>query len=101
MLLIFTYALFIPNTVRRAIIVIGSMAATPIVLSIALLFISSDYANVIRTNEDFSGFITQTAMMMTLCAATAIWGASTIGTLRREAFVPWSEADAVLHRFGL
>ena len=86
MLLIFTYALFIPNTVRRATVVIGSMAAAPVVLSIALLFISEEYATVIRTNEDFSGFITQTAMIMTLSAATAIFGASSLGTLRREAF---------------
>ena len=62
------------------------MAVAPVVLSIALLFISSDYASVINNNEQFHGFIVETAMMMALSAATAVWGVSTIGTLRREAF---------------
>ena len=45
---IFMYALFIPNTLRRAIAIIGTMAATPVVLMVGLLFTSADMASVIR-----------------------------------------------------
>lgn len=86
MILIFTYALFIPNTLRRASIIIGLMAVAPIALMIGTYIASEAYANVLTTNPDFSGFILQAAMLMTLTAVTAIWGAYTIGSLRRVAF---------------
>ncbi len=86
MLLIFTYALFIPNKLGRAVAIIGSMAAAPVLLSIVLAFTSTDFARVLRTNADFDGFITQTAMTMVLAASSAVWGAFTMGSLRREVF---------------
>ena len=62
------------------------MAASPIVLMLALSVNSEDFAAVIRSNPDYYGFILEMAMMMTLTAVSAVWGASTIGSLRRKAF---------------
>jgi serine/threonine-protein kinase len=86
LLLIFTYALFIPNTLRRATVIISTLAVIPVALMIAVLFTSPDFNRVLRTNPDFTGYITQVAMLMALSAASAIWGAYTIGSLRKEAF---------------
>lgn len=83
LLLIFTYALFVPNTWRRAAIVIGAMAATPIVLVIACWFMSPV---ALRENPHFQGYPVEVSMLMTLCAVIAVWGVHTIGTLRRDAF---------------
>ncbi len=86
MMLIYTYALFIPNTLNRAIAVVGSLAAAPVVICSVLWITSEPFATVLNSNPDFAGFISQTAMIMTLSAASAVWGAYTMGTLRREAF---------------
>jgi serine/threonine-protein kinase len=87
MLLLFTYAMFIPNTLRRAVLVMGTMAATPVALIVILYFTSSDVAEVMQTNPDFGGFAIEVAMLMALCATASILGAHTIGSLRKEAFV--------------
>lgn len=86
MLLIFTYALFIPNTFRRACAVLISMAAAPILLVTAMSIFSPQVREVMATNTDFRGYSTEVAMMISLSTASAIWGASTIGALRRREF---------------
>ena len=83
LLLIFTYALFVPNTWRRAALVIGSMAAAPILLVIGFWFTSPA---ALRENPHFQGYPIEVSMLMTLCAVIAVWGVHTIGTLRRVAF---------------
>jgi serine/threonine-protein kinase len=85
-MLIFIYVLFIPNTLGRAATVIGLMASMPIAVCLILWFSSADFVRVIRTVPHFHGFITETAMMMTLAAASAIFGAYTMGSLRRQVF---------------
>ncbi len=86
LMLIFTYALFIPNTLKRAVIVIGSIALAPIAVMIFLYFTSDVVARQIQTNPDSSGLIIETDILMILAAATAIWGAHTMGSMRRAAF---------------
>lgn len=86
MMLLFVYALFIPNSLRRASCVIGSIAAAPIFMCIVLYWTSEAYAEVLRSNDDFSDFVTQNAMVMSLAAVSAIWGAHTMGSLREAAF---------------
>jgi eukaryotic-like serine/threonine-protein kinase len=83
LLLIFTYALFVPNTWRRAAVVIGSMTATPIVLVIVFWLMSPA---ALRENPHFQGYPIEVSMLMTLCGVIAVWGVHTIGTLRRVAF---------------
>ncbi len=83
LLLIFTYALFVPNTWRRAAVVIGSMTAAPIVLVIVFWFMSPA---ALRENRHFHAYPIEVSMLMTLCGVIAVWGVHTIGTLRRVAF---------------
>ena len=86
LLLIFTYALFIPNTLRRAASVIGLMAAMPVVLMVVLRFTSAEFAEVVLSNDHFRQVLFETVLMMTVSSVAAVWGATTMGTLRREAF---------------
>jgi serine/threonine-protein kinase len=85
MLMIFTYALFIPNTWQRAAAVIGAMAMMPIaVISYAWLNIP-EFAD-IAARSDYAGFISGQIMMTWIAAMVGIVGVHTIGALRREAF---------------
>lgn len=86
LVLIFTYALFVPNTLRRAAAVIGSMTAAPILLLTSFWFGSADFADVVRSKPDFHGYALETSMLLLFCAVIAVWGVRTIGLLRREAF---------------
>lgn len=83
LLLIFTYALFVPNTWRRAAFVIGAMAAAPVILVSGFWFVAPD---ALLDNIRFRAYPIEVTMLMTLCAVIAVWGVHTIGTLRRVAF---------------
>ena len=54
MLLIFTYALFIPNQVRRAVLIVGSMAAAPILLMITTFFVVSQQRGLVETERELA-----------------------------------------------
>ena len=82
-LLMFTYAMFIPNTTRRAAIVLGSIAALPIATLIVLDWQSAACHKVLA--EDPEAFIV-TSLLMFVGAVTGTVGTHTIGSLRREAF---------------
>ena len=84
--LMFTYALFIPNPLRRATIIIGAMAGAPISLVIGFWLASAEFADLVSNNADFYGYPIELSMILTLAAVIAVWGVKTIGTLRREAF---------------
>lgn len=86
LILIFTYALFVPNTWQRAVIVIGAMAAAPIALVVGFWIFSPNYATVLREHPNLQLYPIEVSMLMLLAAAIAIWGVHTIGTLRRVAF---------------
>ncbi|MEZ6147479.1 MAG: serine/threonine-protein kinase [Planctomycetaceae bacterium] len=86
LLLIFTYALFIPNTWQRAAVVIGVIAALPVVLTLFLSTTSPEFKQLLTTNLHFQGFIVSVIMLMTLTAVSATLGVKTIGTLRRTAY---------------
>lgn len=83
LLLIFTYALFVPNTWRRAAWVIGTMAAAPSLLVIGFWLTAPD---ALRANKHFQTYPIEITMLMTLCSVIAVWGVHTIGNLRRVAF---------------
>lgn len=95
-ILSFTYALFIPNTWRRAVWPIGAMALIPvgIVLLAQIDGIRQqprgdgrlgpplqDVTMVMSRSEPL-----QFSLVMMITAVTATWGVFTINTLRREAF---------------
>jgi serine/threonine-protein kinase len=85
MLMIFTYALFIPNTWQRAAAVVGVMAVMPIaVFTYAWLAIPA-FADV-AARSDYAGFVSGQIMMTWIAAMVGIVGVHTIGALRREAF---------------
>ncbi|MBL9123519.1 MAG: serine/threonine protein kinase, partial [Planctomycetaceae bacterium] len=79
--LIFTYALFIPNTWKRAAAVIGTMAALPIVLTIVMRWQSPAIASMITVDE-----VIEQVLMMSLAFGISVYGTHKIGALRREAF---------------
>jgi serine/threonine-protein kinase len=84
MLLIFTYAIFIPNTWQRAAAVIGAMGAVPIAI-LAYLQMQPRFAEVAAMSE-YSGFVSGQVLVLLVVMMVGIVGVHTIGTLRREAF---------------
>jgi hypothetical protein len=86
MLLIFTYALFIPNSWQRAVVIIGVMAAMPVLLLTSLMGLSSEFAAVVATHSQVRPVVLETALTMLLTAVAAVWGVHTIGRLRTEAY---------------
>ena len=86
MLLIFSYALFIPNSWQRAAIVTGLMGLAPLAILVLAYFRSSAFAELARM-EEFRGVFFEHFMVMVLTVLTASVGVKTIGSLRREAFV--------------
>ncbi|MEM8946021.1 MAG: serine/threonine-protein kinase [Planctomycetota bacterium] len=85
-LLIFCYALFVPNTWKRAAVVMGLMALGPIAIEILAYYNSPEFAELVRISE-FQGVFVELLMVMVLTVVTATVGVQSIGALRREAFV--------------
>jgi serine/threonine-protein kinase len=75
------YALLIPNTLRRASIIIGLIAMVPTGLLILLVLTQPQVAALATL-----GHMTGLPLMLILAAVGAVFGVDTIGTLRREAF---------------
>jgi len=79
--LVFVYGIFIPNTVRRAAIVVGLMCTAPVIVTaIAWLAFPA-----VRPLEGLSTF-GETTLMMGIVYFATVYGISTMGELRREAF---------------
>jgi eukaryotic-like serine/threonine-protein kinase len=83
-LLLFTYAMFIPNTWQRAAAVLGGIGAMPIAM-LAYFYSQPAYA-ALANRIDFSGFVSGQFLIIAIVVMTGIVGVHTIGTLRREAF---------------
>ncbi len=81
LLLIFTYAMFIPNTWRRAALVIGAMALAPDLLVVGMMLAYPEVA-VAMTATNFI----QHMLTMVVAAVAAVFGTHLINTLRREVF---------------
>ncbi len=84
-LMIFTYALFIPNTWQRAAAVLGVMGAVPIAI-MAYLYATVPAFGQLAAQPAYSGFISGQILIMAIAVMVGIVGVHTIGTLRREAF---------------
>ena len=85
LLLIFTYALFIPNTWQRAAAVIGVLAAGPLA-TFAYLSLAAPQFVQLAARADYVGFISAQLLLVGIAAMFGIIGVHTIGRLRREAF---------------
>ncbi|HMO85228.1 MAG TPA: serine/threonine-protein kinase [Lacipirellulaceae bacterium] len=85
MLLVFYYAIFVPNAWRRAAAVIGVLAAAPVALNLWMYATFDPYARLVDSDA-FRGALTEQALKMGIAAMAAIVGVHTINTLRREAF---------------
>src|SRR5262249_35109757 len=81
LLLIFTYGMFIPNSWRRAAIVIGVLALAPIGLLIAMILA---YPQVAQATTAV-GFL-QHVLVLCLAGVAPVFGTHWINTLRREVF---------------
>jgi tRNA A-37 threonylcarbamoyl transferase component Bud32 len=86
MLLIFCYALFIPNTWQRAASVIGALALAPVIINLAA-YVRIDAFAALVDSPTFKGALTEQALKMAITAMTGIVGVQSINALRREAFV--------------
>ncbi len=80
-ILIFVYAMFIPNTWQRAAWVLATLALIPIVLVVVATVLSDDLARMFTFTA-----ISSIILVMALSALSGICGVYTIGRLRSEAF---------------
>jgi tRNA A-37 threonylcarbamoyl transferase component Bud32 len=83
LLLIFTYALYIPNTWRRAAVAVGLMAALPVVMAVMTALLHSGSAELLVSD---SRVIIEMVLVLGVSSLTAVWGVHTINTLRTEAY---------------
>lgn len=81
LVLMFTYALFIPNTMRRAALVLGIMAAMPLGLLLLLNMTAPQAAALITLDH-----VVRLGLLVGCAAIAGVLGVDTIGTLRREVF---------------
>lgn len=83
LLQIFLYALFIPNTWRRAACVIGTMAGAPLLGLLLTTWLDPDSVEALRFDPQV---LVEMVLVLGLAAASAIWGVYTINSLRTEAY---------------
>jgi len=85
LLLIFTYALFIPNNWRRATVIIGLMGMAPLMVLAYEHFTCSGFQACLR-NDLYAGYESEQGLVMLIAVLTATVGVHTINNLRQEAF---------------
>ena len=83
LMLIFLYALFIPNSWKRAALVIGAMSIAPVAVSMVMWLTNRICHDTLAAQP---GFFIEEILMMSLAGVSSVVGVHTIGTLRREAF---------------
>jgi serine/threonine-protein kinase len=84
-LMVFTYALFIPNTWQRAAVVMGVMGAAPVAI-MGYLYWTVPAFGQLAASPPYHGFVSGQVLIMAIAVLVGVVGVQTIGTLRREAF---------------
>ena len=84
-MMIFIYAVFIPNTWQRAALIIAPLAAGPIVLLSALWAFDAKVAEIFGRTPGAEHLV-GLALTMAICGVIGVIGVRTIGTLREKAF---------------
>jgi serine/threonine-protein kinase len=83
LVLIFTYALFIPRTWKHAAVVMSSIAAAPLALIVILMATDADARGAQNAN---ALYFSEQALLFAIVVATGVVGVAAIQKLRREAF---------------
>lgn len=81
--LMFTYAMFIPNSWKRAAAVLGVMWAAPILLT---MFMWQTHTLCARLLSADPGFVAEFVMILTIGYVACVYGTHMINTLRHEAY---------------
>lgn len=84
--LMFTYALFIPNTMKRAAVVISLMAAAPILLLAVMIPTHHEMAQLVMNQSSAQDGLVSFILLTVLTAVASVFGVDTISSLQREAF---------------
>ena len=84
-ILLLTYAMFIPNNWRRALAVMAPMAIAPVAVLYSM-WLSADKMAQLLSQSEFRGLLVEQPLVMGLTLAAGTIGVHTINTLRREAF---------------
>jgi len=85
-ILIFTYALFIPNTWKRALTMVAPMALGPLLVYLLAWKTSSNVAMLIEDTTDFHHVFLDATMAMLFVTAIAVWGVRLIRGLRTQVY---------------
>lgn len=85
MMLIYTYALFVPNTWSRALGILAPLGLAPLAVDAYLWFNNDNFRSLLQTQE-FAGYLTEQAMIMGITVISSVLGVHTIRTLRQQAF---------------
>jgi serine/threonine-protein kinase len=85
LLMIFAYAMFIPNSWQRAATVLTIFGILPLAI-LAYFWATSPAFRALAALPAYSGFLSGQAMVVAISLLTAIVGVNTIGALRSEAF---------------
>jgi serine/threonine-protein kinase len=80
---VFVYAMFIPNTWRRAAVVIGCMCAAPALLVAYLAVANAEFAAAVTSA---AGFLVEFCILLSVTFLAATYGTHLINSLRHEAF---------------
>ncbi len=83
--IIFTYAIFIPNTWRRAAALIVPMALAPVLVPWLLGLMHPEFYEIAIRAANYEQ-VSEHGLFLLLAAFTAIFGTHTINTLRTEAY---------------
>ncbi|GAB6165230.1 hypothetical protein JCM19992_12300 [Thermostilla marina] len=81
LVLMYTYALFVPNNMKRAALVIGALAAAPI-----LTLYGSWLFDPLICRAMEAQHLVNTPLILAVSAVTAVMGVDSLDSLRREAF---------------
>jgi serine/threonine-protein kinase len=84
-LLIFCHAMFVPNSWKRAAVVLGSLGVMPL-LVLALAYARSDAFVALAGMADFQGVLSGQVLTMVITVVAAVAGVYSINALRRQAF---------------
>ena len=80
---VFIYAMFIPNTWRRAAVYLGVMCALPVSMAVYLWWQDPAYAAAMATHRTF---LMEHVIIMGVTFLAAVYGTHVINALRQEAF---------------
>lgn len=80
-----TYGMFIPNTWRRAALILGGMFLAPLVTT-GFDMLGPEIAADLTRFSYFGQHLTTSIMMLALCYGVSVYGTHILGTLRREVY---------------